>query len=94
MGNISQKYVFYDHYKFLLRKKVNKKTTRQAYYYESYFNNLHELIIQELLYIFLFCKYYASFDTNIGFVNEIGLQFNSFIDSVSKNLSRKKLLFK
>lgn len=26
----SQKYVFYDHYNFLLRKKVNKKTTRQA----------------------------------------------------------------
>lgn len=25
----SQKYVFYDHYNFILRKKVNKKTTRQ-----------------------------------------------------------------
>lgn len=46
----SQKYVFYDHYTFLLRKKVNKKTTRQAYYYESYFhNNLHKSAIQELL---------------------------------------------
>lgn len=35
----SQKYVFYDHYKFILHKKVNK-TNRQAYYYESYFHKI------------------------------------------------------